>query len=258
VYRAPELLYAWITAPEAWVNERIIRCEYRPLRQILHDAKPSIPVEGTFVTLDDVFDWKESHAKGVPVYRSAELERRLQEIDRESRQGTSPDSVGETAEDKRINGKAGEMFRHITAFINVREARNLFVVPGLDPRILTKQTNPDDELAAWIPLGSLLRPESFRTEADVTMVALMSTNNVELLSELYRRNLVPLAPQLTQVQKNRDSLLALVRAIRPAFEATRTAYDRGDNSAFASAMQTFASPARSADSAKRSIRPATT
>ncbi|MGE3314470.1 MAG: hypothetical protein AB7O26_05085, partial [Planctomycetaceae bacterium] len=240
VYRAPELLFAWITNPEAWVSERIIRCEFRPLRQILHDAKDSVPVEGTFVSLDDVFDWNQSREKGLPVYRSSDLEKRLQEVERAFRTGGTPDSVGETSEDKRINGKVGEMFRHVEAFLSVREARNIHVVPGLDPRVLTKQTNPDERLEAWVSLGALLHPESLQKEPDITMVALMATSQVELLSALHNRNLLSIAPQLSQAQKNRDTLLAQIRKIRPALEASRSAYDKSDASAFASAMRTFA------------------
>lgn len=240
VYRAPELLYAWITSPESWVSERIIRCEYRPLRQLLHDAKSSVPVEGTFVALDDIFDWKEAMAKKAPVYRSAELERRIQEIGRGDAMGNAPGSIGETADDKRLNTKVAELFRHMRAFLDVREALNIHVVPSLDPRVLTKQTDSDASLEAWVSLGALLRPETWPAGGDVTMIALMAVDNRELLGALDSRGLVPIAPQLAQARKVRDPILAQVRKIRPSFEATREAYAKGDASGFESSMQTFA------------------
>ncbi len=63
-YSAPELLFGWITQPEAWIDRPILRCEYRPLRKILNTDKVKLPVEGTFVALGQILDWKQSNESG--------------------------------------------------------------------------------------------------------------------------------------------------------------------------------------------------
>src|SRR5580704_841253 len=121
-YTAPELLYCWITRPEEWIDRPILRCEYRPLRKILNTEKIQLPVEGTFVALGQILDWKQSNESGRPVYWSKDFEKRLDALQRSPNK--SPDSVGDTADERAINGKVAELFRHIEAFLALRHGSN--------------------------------------------------------------------------------------------------------------------------------------
>lgn len=256
-YRAPELLYAWITSPDEWLSKPILRCEFRPLRELLDTDKTDVPREGTFVSLRDVLDWESSRAQGKPVYWSAELETRLNEIDRASRQKRNPDTVGETSADRALNGKIAELFSHLQAFIAAREARNVLIVPGLDPRVLTKQTNPDENIPAWVSLGSILRMDDWTRDADVTVSAVMAPDHRALLDHLLMAKAYPPEhlPQLAQAQKVKDGLQVHFRDVQAALRHSKSAYDAGKVGEFDSAMATFSREVRRLAEAMEQARP---
>ena len=70
--------------------------------------------------------------RGDPCYQSKDFENRLELLERSPNK--SPDSVGDTSEDRAINGKVAELFSHIKSFLAIRHGNDVFVVPGLDPR----------------------------------------------------------------------------------------------------------------------------
>jgi ABC-type transport system involved in cytochrome c biogenesis permease subunit len=251
-FSAPELLYGWITRPDDWIDRPIFRCEYRPLREKLNTDKIKIPVTGTFIALGQILDWKQSEETGRPVYWSKDLEERLIALDKAG--AKSPDSVGDTAEDRAINGKVAELFRHVKAFLDLRHGNDIYVVPGLDPRALTRQTDPDDRIHAWVALGGLLEADKWRSADDVTIAAIMAADRDDLARTLLDprraerypssdpnnpKNLVATLPQLTQAQNVKGDLQAEIRNLKKALEETRTAYDANDRSAFDSSMHAF-------------------
>ncbi len=252
-FSAPELLYSWITRPDEWLDRPVLRCEFRPLRKILNTEKVSIPVDGTYVSLGQLLDWKQSNALGRPVFWSKDLEKRLADLD--MARDKSPDSVGDTADDRAINGKVAELFRHVQTYLSVRQANNIFVVPGLDPRALTRQTNPDERINAWVPLGALLTPDKWKTDDDLTVAAIMANDPQELARELLSRRypeshpnhpaaVAAVLPQLAQAQKSKSELQAEIYRVKKALDATRTAYDQGDAPKFAAAMHAFVGEVR--------------
>jgi len=252
IFSAPELLYGWITRPDDWIDRPIFRCEYRPLREKLNIDKIKIPVTGTFIALGQILDWKQSEETGRPVYWSKDLEERLMALDKAG--AKSPDSVGDTAEDRAINAKVAELFHHVKAFLDLRHGNDIFVVPGLDPRALTRQTDPDERIGAWVSLGSLLEADKWRTGDDVTIAAMMAADRDDLARTLldprraerysssspnHPRNLVSMLPQLAQAQTAKGDLQIEVRNLKKALEETRAAYDANDKSAFDSSMHAF-------------------
>ena len=256
-YSAPELLFGWITQPEEWIDRPILRCEYRPLRKILNTDKVKLPIEGTFVALGQILDWKQSNESGRPVYWSKDFENRLNTLQRSPNK--SPDSVGDTAEDQAINGKVAELFRHMESFLTLRHGSDVYIVPGLDPRALTRQTDPDDRLHAWVSLGAIMDAEKWRTSDDLTIAAIMADDPRELARELlnpdrgmrypedhpnHPAKLVAVLPQLAQAQKVKGELQTEIRAVKQALEKTRDAYDAGDASAFGSSMHAFVEQVR--------------
>ncbi|HVV99436.1 MAG TPA: hypothetical protein VHB77_03785, partial [Planctomycetaceae bacterium] len=94
MYRAPELLYAWITdanadfndrkQPSVWLKKPVIRCEYRPLRKLLLGDDKEI---GTFVAVDDFIDWDESQNKSTLIFRKKEAQERFAAIEKATRGG---------------------------------------------------------------------------------------------------------------------------------------------------------------------------
>jgi ABC-type transport system involved in cytochrome c biogenesis permease subunit len=266
-YSAPELLFCWITQPEQWIDRPILRCEYRPLRQILNTDKVKLPVEGTFVALGQILDWKQSNESGRPVYWSKDFESRLDALQRSP--GKSPDSVGDTAEDRAINAKVAELFRHMESFLTLRHGSDVYIVPGLDPRALTRQTDPDDRLHAWVSLGAILDAEKWRTNDDLTIAAIMADDPRELARELlnpdramryqeghpsHPATLVTVLPQLAQAQKVKGELQTEIRAVKRVLEKTRDAYEAGDASAFGSSMHAFVEQVRHLAHAMESAR----
>lgn len=251
-YRAPELLYCWITKPDEWVNRPVLRCEYRPLRKILNTDTVQIPIEGTYVSLGQLLDWKKSNTSRRPVFWSKEVEQRLAALEQA---GKSPDSVGDTAEDRAINGKLAELLRHVETFFGIQKGKDVYIVPGLDPRALTRQTNPDERINAWVSLGGVLAPEHWKSEDDLTIAAIMAENPRELASELlsrpapenhpnHPRNIAPILPQLAQAQKLKGEVRVEIANVKTALDKTREAYDAGDANAFASSMHAFAEQVR--------------
>jgi ABC-type transport system involved in cytochrome c biogenesis permease subunit len=251
-FSAPELLYGWITRPDDWIDRPIFRCEFRPLREKLATDTIKIPVTGTYVALGQILDWKRSQETGSPVYWSPDLEERLKQLDRAK--AKSPDSVGETSADKAINGKVAELFHHVKAWLDLRHGDNIFVVPGLDPRALCRQTEPDDRINAWVSLGSLLETDRSRSSDDVTIAAIMAPDRDDLARRLldprrteryasddpnHPKNLVTMLPQLAQVQNIKGDLQVEIRNLKKALEETRTAYDANDKAAFDSSMHAF-------------------
>jgi ABC-type transport system involved in cytochrome c biogenesis permease subunit len=271
-FSAPELLYSWITRPDDWIERPIFRCEYRPLREKLNTDKIKIPVTGTFIALGQILDWTKSEESGRPVYWSKDLEDRLIALDKAG--GKSPDSVGDTAEDRAINGKVAELFRHVKAWLDLRHGNDIYVVPGLDPRALSRQTNPDEPTHAWITLGSLLEADKSRGSDDVTVAAIMASDRDELARRLldprranhyasddpnHPRNLVTILPQLAQAQNVKSDLQIEIRNLKKALDETRTAYDANDRSAFDSSMHAFVEQvrrlAKALEAARRQMTP---
>ncbi len=266
-FSAPELLYGWITRPDEWIDRPIFRCEYRPLRQILNTDKTKIPVDGTFVALGQILDWKKSEETGRPVYWSKDLEDRLIALDKAK--AKSPDSVGDTPEDRAINGKVAELFHHVKAFLDIRHGNNIYVVPGIDPRALTRQTDPDERLNAWVALGPLLEADKWRNGDDVTIAGIMATDRDELArvlldprrAERYPsedpnapRKLVTMFPQLAQAQNVKAELQTEIRNLKHALDETRTAYDADDKHAFDASMHSFVEQLRRLAKALESAR----
>jgi ABC-type transport system involved in cytochrome c biogenesis permease subunit len=266
-FSAPELLYGWVTRPDDWINRPIFRCEYRPLREILNTDKIKIPVNGTFIALGQILDWKQSEETGRPVYWSKDLEERLTALDRA--RAKSPDSVGDTAADRAINGKVAELFHHVKAFLDIRHGNDIYVVPGLDPRALTRQTDPDDRINAWVALGPLIEADKWRSGDDVTIAAIMATDRDDLARGIldprraerypssdpnHPRNLVSMLPQLAQAQNVKGELQTEIRNLKTALADTRTAYDVNDKSAFDVSMHAFAGQLRRLAKALESAR----
>jgi|GEM_PF-2591417 len=268
-YKAPELLYNWITKKEEWLGKPIIRCEYRPLRELLLGADQR---EGTFIAITDFIDWDRSREEGTLLFHKKEVQERFEGIERATRSGKkSPSQVGETAEERKLNGKAAELVKHAMAFLTAAEARNLYVVPGLDPRTLTHQFDPDTKLKPWISLGTLMRLDEWQMERDVTVAALMARDRNELeqvvtLMRLYvnneKHNELAHLPQLAQALSLQSELRPQLEAIKPALEQTRHDYDgvrgRGPND-FARSMSIFTSKlnelGRSLDAARQKMGP---
>jgi ABC-type transport system involved in cytochrome c biogenesis permease subunit len=256
-YSSAELLYCWITKPEDWIDRPILRCEYRPLRKLLNTDKIQIPVEGTFVALGQILDWKQSNAQGRPVYWSKDFEKRLETLQRSPNK--SPDSVGDNAEDRAINAKVAELFRHMESFLTLRHGNDVYIVPGLDPRALARQTDPDDRLNAWVSLGAIMESEKWRTNDDLTIAAVMAEDPRELARELlnpdrdmrfaenhpnHPRSVVVILPQLAQAQKLKGQLQTEIHAVKQTLDKTRDAYDANDASAFDSSMHAFVEQVR--------------
>ncbi len=266
-YTAPELLYGWVTRPEEWIDRPILRCEYRPLRKLLNTDKINIPIEGSHVAIGQILDWKKSNESGRPVYWSKEFEKSLDALQRSPNK--SPDSVGDTADERATNAKVAELFRHMESFLALRHGNTVFVVPGLDPRALARQTDPDDRLNAWVSLGSILDTDKWRTGDDLTISALMADDSRDLAGELlnpdrdvryaenhpnHPKSLVGILPQLAQAQKVKGELQTELRALKQALEKTRDAYDANDAPAFASSMHAFVEQVRRLAHAMESAR----
>jgi ABC-type transport system involved in cytochrome c biogenesis permease subunit len=271
-YAAPELLYCWITRPEEWIDRPILRCEYRPLRKMLNTDKIKIPVEGTYIAIGQILDWKQSNESGHPVYWSKEFEKSLDALQRSP--GKSPDSVGETADERATSGKVAELFRHMESFLALRHGNTVFIVPGLDPRALTRQTDPDDRLNAWVSLGAILESEKWRSSDDLTISAVMADDPRDLARELlnperdaryaenhpnHPRSVVTILPQLAQAQKLKGELQTEMHAVKTALDKTREAYDANDAPAFASSMHAFVEQVRhlahAMDTARQQMTP---
>jgi ABC-type transport system involved in cytochrome c biogenesis permease subunit len=266
-FSSSELLYGWITRPDEWIDRPILRCEYRPLREKLNTDKIKIPVNGTFIALGQILDWKQSQETGHPVYWSKDLEERLIALDKAK--AKSPDSVGDTPEDRAINGKVAELFHHVKAFLDVRNGNDIYVVPGIDPRALTRQTDPDDRINAWVALGPLLEADKWRNGDDVTIAGIMATDRDELArvlldprrAERYPsedsnapRKLVTMLPQLAQAQNVKAELQTEIRNLKRALDETRTAYDADDKHAFDASMHSFVEQLRRLAKALESAR----
>lgn len=228
-YQAPELLYCWITTPDEWVRKRVIRCEYRPLRVLLLGEKQEV---GTYIAVDDFINWSESRQAGKILFRNADFQKRMEKLASETESSRkSPAEIGETVEDRRINGKASELVKHTTEFLFAMEARQIYVAPGLDPRVLTEQKNPDSRIPPWVSLGAILRLDEWRTSRDVTITALMAPTREERLSTMMEERLyseqadLVTLPQLEQVVKMQASLKPILQAVKPALDESRKAYD---------------------------------
>jgi ABC-type transport system involved in cytochrome c biogenesis permease subunit len=271
-YAAPELLYCWITRPEEWIDRPILRCEYRPLRKMLNTDKIKIPVEGTYIAIGQILDWKQSNESGHPVYWSKDFEKSLDALQRSPNK--SPDSVGDTADERATSGKVAELFRHMESFLALRHGNTVFIVPGLDPRALTRQTDPDDRLNAWVSLGAILEAEKWRTSDDLTISAIMADDPRDLARELlnperdaryaenhpnHPRSVVTILPQLAQAQKLKGELQTEMHAVKTALDKTREAYDANDAPAFASSMHGFVEQVRrlahAMDTARKQMTP---
>jgi hypothetical protein len=149
-YRAPELLFAWLTAPDEWIKRPVIRCEYRPLRILLLGKDREV---GTYIAVDDFIDWDTSQKAGEVTFRNADFQKRMKMLaDEFETSGKSPGDIGETAEERRLNARASELFKHTLDFLFLTKGRNIYVAPGLDPRVLTEQVNPTSTTPPWVSL----------------------------------------------------------------------------------------------------------
>lgn len=250
-YRAPELLYAWLTAPDEWVKKQVIRCEYRPLRKILLGDQQEV---GTYIAVDDFIDWTASKQARRVVFRNADFQKRMEDLSKTSAGGKKPSgSVGETAEERRLNDRASELVKHTLEFMFVMEGRNLYVVPGLDPRVLTEQVDTLSTTPPWVSLGGLLKLDDWENSLDVTVIALMGPerqsrlmtvmNNVE-----YKREELSSLPQLEKAAELQPELRPKLQGVKPALDATRKAYDqiasKGNGVEFEKSLRVFATTLR--------------
>jgi ABC-type transport system involved in cytochrome c biogenesis permease subunit len=251
-YSAAELLYGWVTAPKEWQKQPIIRCEYRPLRKLLLGAEKE---EGTYIAVDEFLDLETSFKTGKPVFRSDKAEGLLKPIEQASMLGKKdPEEVGNTEADRQLGKKAAELFKHVQTFLAISDARTLYVVPGIDPRTLTKQFDPDSEVRPWVSLGSLLHLDDWQDHGDVTVTALMAPNASEMLQAAVphfvrsgrdgkRVDDRPSLPQLMQALPLQARLRPQLEAVKVALTASREEYDKlngGDPKEFERALRTFA------------------
>ncbi len=78
------------------------------------------------------------------------------------RRSKSPDSVGDTAEERAINAKVAELFRHMKSFLDIRHGntstsfRASIRVPSPGRPIRTSGLN------AWVSLGQILEADKWR------------------------------------------------------------------------------------------------
>lgn len=279
-YQPHELLFAWMADLDHWAHQPLIRCEFRPLRELLGDE---IDPRGLYVTVNDVIDWDVWKAERRFEFRSDAIRERFEKLSRAQRmqqmQGESGQlQVGDTPEERELNEKVQELILHIEAFIVSSEARNLMVVPGLDPQALTKQTNPNEKHRPWVSLGHLLDLEQWRqeTQPPPTIAAILSDSPEELADALLLQGLGRLSreqgiersyeelqslkaqledegllprsgaypiehlAQLAQAQKLKDDLSPKLNAIPSAFAEMASAYREGSRQAFDSATEVFA------------------
>lgn len=250
-YQAPELLYAWLSAPDEWIKKQVVRCEFRPLRVLLLGKEKEV---GTYIAVDDFINWEESKKAGTVIFRNGDFQTRMENLSKESEMTKkSPGDIGATADERRINAKASELVKHTMEFLFVMEGRNVYVAPGLDPRILTRQVDPKSTLAPWVSLGALLHPEDWQTSRDVTVIALMAPDrNTRLMTVMnsgaYPQTDLAGLPQLEQVVKVQGELRPYVQGIKPALDESRKAYDQlassGNALGFEQSLRVFATKLR--------------
>ncbi|MCA9094121.1 MAG: cytochrome c biogenesis protein CcsA [Planctomycetaceae bacterium] len=274
-YKAPELLYAWITAQDEWIKRKVIRCEYRPLRVILLGEKEEV---GTYIAVNDFIDWEASHKGGGLVFRNPDFQKRMESLYEELSKSQkspgdpqkSPGDIGETAEERRFNARAAELVNHTREFLFLSEGREIFVAPGLDPRVLTEQVNPRSKTPPWVSLGGMLKLDEWKQDnfLDVTAIALMAPNRETRMMTVMNKRLyddeeLSSLPQLDKVAEIRDSLLVKMREIKPALDASRKAYDqlasKGNASEFEKTLRIFSTTLRELavdlDQARRKMGP---
>ena len=234
--------------------------------------RADIPAKGLYVSVSDVIDWSYWKNERRFQYRSAEIEERFKQIRRSN--GKDEDL---SAEDRELNDKVKSLILHVEAFIFASEARNLAVVPGVDPRTLTKQVNTDKPIPPWVTLGSLLTITNWRGEfrPDATVAAFMADSPSDLVDSLLLHGLDRLAREEVNVDRTYAELkqlharsqqqgvlppaaypeeyiaqLAVAQTyageVRPLLEAVPTAFDNlcqayidADAKAFADASQTL-------------------
>ena len=239
-YKAPELLYNWLTAPEVWLAKPVIRCEFRPLRELLLGADQK---EGTYIAVSDFIDWKATREAGKFVFHKAEVQEKFEKL--EAMQGRRPAKgpTDETPAEKQLRDKVTELINHTMAFLTLSSGKNLFVIPGIDPRTLTRQFDPDVKLHPWIALETILEPATWKENRDVTIAVLTTTDRMELANEfmtreMYRREEVGHLPQLFQAVQFQGELGPKIAAVRPVFEQTRKDYD-AKSADFSRSMRIF-------------------
>jgi len=189
-------------APESWSydaqNRRIsVHWKSAPGQRVgclvsYERSRGKIAAKGVYVSAADVMDWEQWTQNRQWDFHSPALTRRFRAIQTQRMKTKDNDApVGETAQDQEINEKLQELVSHLETFVFASEARQIQMVPSLDPRILTKQTNPDERIAPWVSLGSLLRIEEWNSEVqiDPTVAAIMSESPMELLDNLVLQDL---------------------------------------------------------------------
>jgi len=219
-------------APESWSydaqNRRIaVNWKSAPGQRVgclvsYERSRGKIAAKGVYISAADVMDWEQWTQNRQWEFHSPALTRRFREIQTQRMKTKDNDApVGETAEDQEINEKLQELVSHLEAFVFASEARQIQVVPSLDPRILTKQTNPDERIAPWVSLGSLLRIEQWNSEIqiDPTVAAVMSESPMELLDNLVLQDLWRLSESGIHEMIGEHSVVDLPFAYELLFEA---------------------------------------
>lgn len=265
-YRPPELLYAWLTASDEWLKRQVIRCEYRPLRIILLGKEQEV---GTYIAVEDFIDWAASRTAGEVVFRNPEFQKRMKSLADASKDSQkSPGDVGDTAEERRLNARASELVKHTLEFLFLMEGRNIYVAPGLDPRVLTEQVDIRSTTPPWVSLGAILKLEEWKTSRDVTVVSLMAEDRQTRLMTIMNSGAYDQAdlgslPQLDRAGEVQAMLRPKLQEIKPSLDASRKAYDqlssKGNPAEFEKSLRVFAGGLRELandlDQARRKMGP---
>jgi ABC-type transport system involved in cytochrome c biogenesis permease subunit len=265
-YSAAELLFAIMAEPEVWFKKPVLRCEYRELRLLL-----GVPEREMFVSLADVIDLEASRPNGqwkFPFkYRSEKFADAVQRVEAQRRRAmqsgkmnASLTSEGEFSAE--LLKKTRELVQRMEFLIGLADGQVLHLIPGLDPRALTTQANPDSAVQPWILLAAALDPDRAIEYRDPTLVAMLmdSPDNYRtaLMDIRYPQDL---GRQLLKVKAVQAELLPPLRELRPLFEKAQDEYRKGgaSSSAFESALKAFANQLRSVsekfDAARKSMAP---
>ena len=105
------LSFTWNEAPQGDVKA-VLNYSYQ--RNVL-------PIKGTFISLDELVDWKDLEAGEHPTraYLSAEFENRIREILIARRNDQDASSVGENAEDRQLSKFADKLLDSQLGFLQV-------------------------------------------------------------------------------------------------------------------------------------------
>ncbi len=256
-YRAPELLFAWISERDKWLDKSVIRCEFRPLRKLFSTEEHPIKEEGKFVAVSDILDLKLFLEKGERKFHSEkafkEIQKVIQILGHPDPKKRDPSRVGKGAAEKALNKNLASFIRHFQLFLSVSEGRNIYVVPGLDPRTLAKQFDTDNQISSWVPLSDLLKQEEglrrskteegmefVQSSLEPTVTALLAKNPEEFVIAI-RSIEYPVGPipQFAQLLKLKAPIMTVMKNVKTNFEAASNSYQTGDTSEFSNSMKSF-------------------